>query len=112
VVVSKFRELGILKAMGATRLQILGVFTIQGTLLAAVGGIGGAVLGIALCLHLGSIRTTASATGRLVQLFPMDLTPAVILQALAIAVGVGFFASLYPAWRAARVDAIEVIRAT
>lgn len=40
----------------------------------------------------------------------MDLGPALILGSIAIAVGIGFLASLYPAWRAARVNPIDVIR--
>ncbi len=112
VVVSKMRELGILKAMGATRGQILGVFTLQGTLLSTIGGLCGTAVGVSLCLALGRIRTTASATGRMVDVFPMDLTHGIVSQAMAIAVLIGFVASLYPAWRAARTNAIEVIRAT
>jgi lipoprotein-releasing system permease protein len=112
VVVSKLRELGILKAMGATRVQILGAFTIQGTLLAAVGGIFGSAIGIALCLFLGRFKASASVTGRMVAVFPIDLSSSIVVQALGIALSVGFLASLYPAWRAARINPIEVIRAS
>ncbi len=109
-VVSKLRELGILKAMGASRSQILAVFAIQGTLLSAIGGILGSAAGIALCLFLGRFRSPASVTGRLVEAFPMNLTAGIVSQAMVIALTVGFVASLYPAWRASRVNAIEVIR--
>jgi lipoprotein-releasing system permease protein len=112
VVVSKLRELGILKAMGASRGQILGAFAIQGTLLAAIGGTFGSAAGVALCLFLSRFQTAASVTGRMVGMFPMDLTTGIVLQALAIALAIGFVASLYPALRAARVNPIEVIRAT
>jgi len=112
VVVSKLRELGILKAMGATRGQILAVFAIQGTLLAVIGGIVGSAAGVALCLFLSRFRSAASVTGRLVETFPMNLTVGIVAQAIFIALAVGFAASLYPAWRAARVNAIEVIRST
>ncbi len=112
VVVSKLRELGILRAMGATRSQILAVFAIQGTLLSTIGGIVGSAGGVALCLFLGRYRSSASITGRLVETFPMNLTAGIVGQAIAIAVAIGFLASLYPAWRAARINAIEVIRST
>lgn len=112
VVVGKLRELGILKAMGATQGQILAVFAIQGTLLAAIGGIVGSAAGVALCLFLGRFRSAASITGRLVDTFPMNLTAGIVAQAIFIALAIGFVSSLYPAWRAARVNAIEVIRAT
>jgi lipoprotein-releasing system permease protein len=112
MVIGKMRELGILKAMGATRRQILSVFAIQGTLLALTGGVIGSIVGVAFCLFLGRFTTTASATGRLVRLFPMDLNAGTVLGAVAIAVATGFVASILPAWRAARINPIEVIRAS
>jgi lipoprotein-releasing system permease protein len=112
VVMSKLRELGILKAMGATRAQILSVFAIQGTLLALVGGAIGSATGVGFCLFLGRFRTPASATGRVVELFPMNLTSGLVVQTLVIAGATGFIASLLPAWRAARINPIEVIRAS
>ena len=111
VVVGKLRELGILKAMGATRMQILSTFTIQGTLLAFWGGIIGSGAGVSFCLFLGRFKTVASATGRVQDLFPMDLNTALVLQAVGIAAATGFIASLLPAWHAARINPIEVIRA-
>ncbi len=111
VVVGKLKELGILKAMGATRAQILGTFTIQGTLLALVGAIIGSAAGVVFCLFLGKFQTVASATGRMQALFPMDLSPPIVIQALVLATVTGFSASLLPAWRAARINPIEVIRA-
>jgi lipoprotein-releasing system permease protein len=112
MVIGKMRELGILKAMGATRRQILSVFAIQGTLLALTGGVIGSIVGVGFCLFLGRFTTTASATGRLIKLFPMDLNAGTVLGAVAIAVVTGFLASLLPAWRAARINPIEVIHAS
>ena len=109
-VVSKLREIGIYKAIGATRRQILTTFTFQGTLLAFVGSLAGTAMGVALTLGLMQVRMAASATGRPVEVFPMMLTGGLIATAIGMATGVGFVASLYPAWRAARVDPIEVIR--
>ncbi|MGQ9539827.1 MAG: FtsX-like permease family protein [Armatimonadota bacterium] len=109
-VVTRLREIGILKAIGATNRQILQIFAVEGTLLAFFGAVAGAVQGIALSLALYSIRTTVSATGRTAEVFPFDLTPDLVIRAIVIAVVVGVVASWYPAWRAARVNAIEVIR--
>jgi len=111
VVVGRMRELGILKAMGATRSQILSAFTIHGTLLALVGGVIGTAAGVSFCLFLGRFQTAASATGRLQDRFPIDLSAALVFQAIGLAAATGFVASLLPAWHAARVNAIEVIRA-
>ncbi|MEJ5251983.1 MAG: ABC transporter permease [Chthonomonadetes bacterium] len=109
-VVTRLREIGILKAIGATNRQILQIFTLEGTLLAFLGAVAGAVQGIALSLALYRIRTTVSATGRTAEVFPFDLTPELVIRAVVIAVIVGLIASWYPAWRASRVNAIEVIR--
>lgn len=109
-VVTRLREIGILKAIGATNRQILQIFAIEGTLLAFFGAIAGAIQGIALSLALYSIRTQVSETGRTAEVFPFDLTPDLVIRAIVIAVLVGLAASWYPSWRAARVNAIEVIR--
>jgi lipoprotein-releasing system permease protein len=109
-VVTRLREIGILKAIGATNRQILQIFAIEGTLLAFFGAIAGAVQGILLSLALYSIRTQVSETGRTAEVFPFDLTADLVIRAIVIAVVVGLVASWYPAWRAARVNAIEVIR--
>lgn len=109
-VVTRLREIGILKAIGATNRQILQIFAIEGTLLAFFGAIAGAIQGIVLSLALYSIRTQVSETGRTAEVFPFDLTPDLVIRAIVIAVLVGLAASWYPAWRAARVNAIEVIR--
>ena len=111
-VVSKIREIGILMAIGATRRQIIRIFAIEGFLVSLFGGCGGAIQGIVLCLWLATFRTSASASGRLVEVFPMALTQGVVLSAVGVAMVVGFLASLYPAWKGSRVDPIEVIRGT
>lgn len=109
-VVTRLREIGILKAIGATNRQILQIFAIEGTLLAFFGAIAGAIQGVALSLALYSIRVQVSETGRTAEVFPFDLTPDLVVRAIVIAVLVGLAASWYPSWRAARVNAIEVIR--
>ncbi len=109
-VLTRQREIGILKAMGATARQITTIFALQGVLLALLGGLVGSALGILLSRWLSTFKTTASATGRLAEVFPMALTPQLVVMAVGAAMAVGFLASLYPAWRAARVEAIEVIR--
>ena len=111
-VVSKVKEIGVLRSMGGSRRQIMGVFALEGTLVAVLGGLIGEVLGTGLCLWLGTLKTTASATGRQVEIFSMDLNLQTLLLAFVLAVATGIVASLYPAWRAARVNPIEVIRGT
>lgn len=54
----------------------------------------------------------AGVVARIGRPFHVDLRPELIVGALALALVVGFLASLYPAWRAARVDPVDVIRGT
>lgn len=110
VVVSKLREIGILKAMGATNRQILNVFTIEGTVLAFLGGIAGAITGVALSSAISLARQKVGASGRSIEVFSIDLRWQTITGALVLAIAVGAISSLYPAWRAAKVNPIEVIR--
>ena len=109
-VTSKLQEIGILRAIGATRKQIIGLFTLQSTLMAAMGAVFGVFLGVGLSIATYRLRLATSAPGREEEVFPILLTPQLILGAMAIAIAVGFVASLYPAWRASKVSPIEVIR--
>ncbi|MBA2663056.1 MAG: ABC transporter permease [Bradymonadaceae bacterium] len=105
LVVSKLREVGILKAMGATRRQITTIFALEGTLMASLGALAGTVLGVGLSLLVAQVRAGDDR-----QVFPIEVTVEVVITAIVVAVTVGFVASLYPARRAAKVDPIEVIR--
>ncbi|MEY4941331.1 MAG: hypothetical protein RIQ93_3066 [Verrucomicrobiota bacterium] len=109
-VTSKYREIGILKAMGATAGQILRVFTLQGSILSLVGAIIGSFAALGLLGWLGSLRTISSTSGRASELFPIAFTPGNFLLGNGLAIAAGLAASIYPAWRASRVNPIEVIR--
>jgi lipoprotein-releasing system permease protein len=105
-VVQKQREIGILRAMGATRGQMLRVFLIQG---AVVGG-AGSVLGVALAaaLILAFTRFVTGSDG--LPLFDIGLEPALALQVAAIATVCGVLAAVMPARRAAALDPARAIR--
>ena len=105
-VVQKSREIGILRAMGISRGQILRVFLLQGGLL----GLGGAVLG---CLvgAAGLVlwqRLALNADGS--PLFPLVLDPNLFALALGLASVTGLLAAFAPALRAARLNPVEAIR--
>ncbi|MCB9640163.1 MAG: ABC transporter permease [Myxococcales bacterium] len=108
-VVSKMRELGILKAMGATRWQIISVFTLQGVIISFIGACMGTGVGIGIARYLTSFKRR-DTMGRLVSVFSVEVKYSLIVTAFLIALLVGFLAALYPAWRASRVNPIEVIR--
>jgi lipoprotein-releasing system permease protein len=109
VVTSKYREIGILKAMGAQPGQIRGLFLLEGFLLALVGSLIGLVLGTVLLDGLGSLMQ-AGPGGRLVPRFAIDRSAEVRITTVVIAVLVGAVAAWIPARRAASVDPMQVIR--
>jgi lipoprotein-releasing system permease protein len=110
-VVSKLREIGILKAMGATSRQIVEIFSLESTVLATIGGLIGAAFGSWLSLFVYGLRLAAAPGGER-DVFPVVITTELVVGSILLAIGVGFFASLYPSLKAARVDPIEVIRST
>lgn len=106
VVVQKSREIGILRAMGISRGQILRLFLLQGGLLAfsgAVLGIGIGALGLTLWQRL-----VKNADGT--PLFPLVLDPELFVAAMVLATLTGLVAAFAPARRAARLDPVVAIR--
>ena len=94
------REIGVRRAVGATRSDVLRQFLVEAALISTLGGIVGVLLGVA---------------GATVAAFQQQLPPAFLWGAMAAAVGlatlVGLVFGLQPAWRAANVDPIQALRA-
>ncbi|MBE7942473.1 MULTISPECIES: ABC transporter permease [Ramlibacter] len=105
-VVQKSREIGILRAMGISRGQILRVFLLQGGLLALGGSIAGTAMG-ALSLVLWQ-RLARNPDGT--PLFVLTLEPGLAAASLVIATLTGLLAAFAPALRAARLDPAVAIR--
>ncbi|MDD4342986.1 MAG: ABC transporter permease [Eubacteriales bacterium] len=105
-VVQKGKQIGILKAMGATGGQASRIFILQGALLGFIGSLFGVVFGIALLE--GFIIGTRSPGGD--DLFPLTIEPGVLLFSVAIATSASIIAAAIPARKAALLDPIEVIR--
>lgn len=99
-VVQKGKEVGILRAMGATSSQVQRVFLWQG----AIVGVSGSVLGTAMGLGLLALFRLAPLT------FTIDASPALIARACGIAFITGVVAALLPARRAAKLDPAVAIR--
>jgi lipoprotein-releasing system permease protein len=104
LIVSKYKEVGILKAMGATRGQITATFSLQGTIMAALGAVVGVIVGVGMSFGVGQVEFIGDQT------LPVQVTTSIVITAVLLALGVGFLASLFPARRASKVDPIEVIR--
>ena len=105
-VVQKRREIGILRAMGATRAQVLRVFLVQGAVVGAVGS----VLGIVLAVLMIWLFTTFVRGSDGQPLFSIALPPLLALQVAAIATVCGVLAAIAPARRAAAMDPGQAIR--
>ena len=105
-VVQRSREIGILRAMGIKRAQVLRIFLLQGGLL----GLGGALLGAGiggLALFLWQ-RLMRNADGSI--MFPMVLDTELLVQTLVLATITGFISAFAPALRAASLDPVVAIR--
>ncbi|MCL8381896.1 MULTISPECIES: lipoprotein-releasing ABC transporter permease subunit [Xanthobacter] len=119
LVKDKGHDIAILRTMGATQGSIMRIFFITGASIGVVGTLSGLLLGVIVCLNIESIRQFISwltAT----ELFSPELyylsrlpaqmnfgeTSSVVLMAMALS----FLATLYPSWRAARLDPVEALR--
>ena len=98
-VTERTREIGIRRAIGAKRRQIVGQFLIETVVLSSIGGFIGIILGLALpwfITHLAHMPTVVPAYG--------------VVLSLCISVGIGIVFGLYPAIRAANLDPIVALR--
>jgi putative ABC transport system permease protein len=100
IVFFRTREIGIRRAVGASRRDILSQFVIEAMLLGFVGGVAGVPLGLAGIVYLAS-----NGREQLENLQAWHL-----LASLAISAGAGFLFSLYPAWKASRMDPVQALR--
>ena len=105
-VVQKRREIGILRAMGATRGQILRVFLLQGAIVGALGSMLGVLLAVLLIWAFTSFVRGSDG----LPLFSITLAPALALRIAAVATLCGVLAAVAPARRAAALDPAQAIR--
>jgi putative ABC transport system permease protein len=101
VVRERFAEIGLAKALGATRAQILSWYLVEAAATAALGGLAGLVLGVG-----GSQLLAAVVPG-----LESYTSPVIVTLALGVATGVGLAAGVAPALRAASLDPVEALRA-
>jgi putative ABC transport system permease protein len=103
-VTERTREIGLRKALGARRMDILTQFLTESSVLSLIGGVIGIVLGWAISFAVGQIAAANNA----------DINPAIgldtILMATLFSTAVGLFFGLYPANRAASLEPVEALR--
>ena len=105
-VVQKSRQIGILKAMGATGNMASRIFVFQGVLLGFIGSIFGVFSGYLLIQ--GFVAGTSSVTGD--PLFPIEISITILIVSIIVATTASTIAAAIPARKAAVLDPIEVIR--
>jgi len=105
-VVQKQKEIGILRAMGASRGRIMSVFLLQGGFYGLMGSALGSALAMGLLQFFSRITRNADGTA----LVNAELEVSVVVSACALALVVGLLAAALPARRAARLDPVQAIR--
>jgi len=119
LVKDKGRDIAILRTMGATRGMVMRIFFLDGASVGVVGTLAGVALGLAFALNIESIREfLQSLTGT--QLFspeiyflsqlPAKVDLGDVVTVVVMALVLSLAATIYPSWRAARLDPVEALR--
>jgi len=110
-VFERTREIGTLLAVGVRRRAILQLFLLEGALIGLAGGLLGAAAGRLVVATVASLGITFHLSGlNAVNVLRPQVTPVFVASAVAVAVMGAVFASLWPAWRASRLDPVQALR--
>ncbi|MBO4480396.1 MAG: lipoprotein-releasing ABC transporter permease subunit [Alphaproteobacteria bacterium] len=119
LVKDKSKDIAVLRTFGVSRRSMMRIFVLSGTSIGVIGAIFGTVLGIIVAIYIEPIRQFFQwITGR--DLFPAELyylselpsrvEPLTVIGIAVIAIALAFLATIYPAWKAANTDPVEVLR--
>jgi putative ABC transport system permease protein len=104
-VIERTKEIGVMKATGATNFHVLGLFLAESSMVGFLGGALGIISGI-----VGSKIIEKIAQAYIGSLFQTYVAPEVIAGALLFSLIVGTGSGVYPAWQAAKMDPVEALR--
>jgi lipoprotein-releasing system permease protein len=119
LVKDKARDIAILRTMGATKGMIMRIFFLSGASVGVIGTVAGVALGLAFALNIESIRQFLQRlTGTdlfnseiyFLSQLPAKVDTGEVVLVAGMALGLSFLATIYPSWRAARLDPVEALR--
>ena len=119
LVKDKSADIAILRTMGATRGAIMRIFLITGAAIGIVGTLAGFLLGLVISLNVETIRGFVSrltntnlfpAEFYFLSRLPSEVNPQEVATIVIMAMVLSLIATLYPSWRAARLDPVEALR--
>ncbi len=119
VVADKGADIAILRTLGATPRQIMGIFMVQGTVIGVIGTLVGGVLGVLAALNVSQLvswiervsgQQVLSSDVYFISNLPSQLLASDVLLICGAALTLSFLATLYPSWRAAGIQPAEALR--
>jgi lipoprotein-releasing system permease protein len=119
LVKDKGSDIAILRTMGASQGSIMRIFLITGSSIGVVGTLAGFLLGTVVCLNIDSIRRFLAWLTHtdlfnpelyFLSKLPADMNLRETTAVVVMALGLSLLATLYPSWRAARLDPVEALR--
>ncbi|MBJ6131805.1 lipoprotein-releasing ABC transporter permease subunit [Ochrobactrum sp. Q0168] len=119
LVKDKGHDIAILRTMGATRGAVMRIFLMTGAAIGVTGTVAGVVLGVVVCLNVERLReffswlsgtTLFNPELYFLSQLPAKMDPGETISVIVMALVLSFIATIFPAWRAAKLDPVEALR--